>query len=116
MKKALISAAALALALAAPAFAADGNQPPNPAGQTFEQRQAFILKMLDTRINSLQEAKVCTQAAKSDNDLRACRQKHVAEMQEQRQEMRPLRGQRRPQGGMMGPDGQGGMMGGPQSQ
>jgi opacity protein-like surface antigen len=107
MKNALIAAAVLSLALAAPAFSADVKQPPNPSGQTFEQRQAQILKVLDERISGLQEGRTCVQAAKNDDDLRICRQKHRAEMWEKRGDMKM-------QGGPGGP--QRGMMGGPQGQ
>jgi len=111
MKRALISAAVLSLAFAVPAFAAD--QPQKAPVPTFEQRQANILKMIDERITSLQEGKTCIQAAKNDDDLKACRQKNMAEMREKHGEMRQQRGM----GGPMGPGGgQGGMMGGPQSQ
>jgi hypothetical protein len=114
MKRTLIAAAVLSLAFAVPAFAADSNPPPNPTGQTFEQRQADILKMIDERITSLQEGKTCVQAAKNEDDLKVCRQKHMAEMREKRGEMRPQRGM----GGPMGPGGQGGPMGpgGPMNQ
>lgn len=100
MKRTLIAAALMSLALAAPALAGEGGQPPAVPGQTFEQRQANILKMMDERIVSLQEGKTCIQAAKSDEELKACRKKHMAEMQERRGEMRHP----------------GGMMGGPQGQ
>ncbi len=99
MKRALTAAAVLSLAFAVPAFAAEGGQPQNAQGATFEQRQANILKMLDERIASLQAGKACVQAAKSDDDLKACREKHMAEMREKHGEMR-----------------QRGMMGGPQGQ
>jgi hypothetical protein len=98
MKNALIAAAVLS---------ADVKQPPNPSGQTFEQQQAQILKALDERITSLQEGRTCVQAAKNDDDLRVCRQKHRTEMMEKRGEMRM-------QGGPGGP--QRGRMGGPQGQ
>jgi hypothetical protein len=107
MKNAMIAAAVLFLALAVPAFAADDKQPPNPSGQTFEQRQAQILKMFDVRIADLQEGKTCVQAAKNDGDLRVCREKQLTEMKEKNGEMRM-------QGGPVGP--QRGMMGGPQGQ
>jgi hypothetical protein len=99
MKRTFIAAALLSFAFAVPAFAAESSQP-QQAPATFEERQTNILKMLDERIASLQEGKACVQAAKSDADLRACRQKHMAEMREQRGEMRGRRG----------------MMGGPQGQ
>ena len=107
MKKALIAGALLSLAIAVPAFAVEGNQPPTAPGQTFEQRQAHILKMIDERIISLQEGKACVQAAKNDNDLKACREKHMSEMKEKRGEMRHERGMMGgSQGGKGGPQGQ----------
>ena len=107
MKKTLIAAALLSLAFAVPTFAVEGNQPPTAPGQTFEQRQAHILKLIDERIISLQEGKACVQAAKNDNDLKACREKHMSEMKEKRGEMRHERGMMGgSQGGMGGPQGQ----------
>ena len=107
MKKTLIAAVLLSLAFVVPAFAVEGNQPPPVPGKTFEERQARILKMIDGRITSLQEGKACVQAAKNDNDLKACREKHMAEMKGKRGEMRHERGMMGgPQGGMGGPQGQ----------
>lgn len=107
MKKALIAAALLALAFAVPAFAVESNQPPTAPGKTFEERQAHILKMIDGRMASLQEGKACVQAAKNDDDLKACREKHMSEMKGKRGEMRHERGMMGgPQGGMGGPQGQ----------
>jgi hypothetical protein len=88
MKRAIIAAVLLSLAFAAPILAAEGGPPPSAPGQTFEQRQAHILKMLDERIASLHEGKTCVMAAKNDDDLRACRDKHMAEMREKQGEMR----------------------------
>lgn len=92
MKRTFIAAALLSFVFAVPAFAAESGQPQQATPATFEERQANILKMLDERIASLQEGKACVQDAKSDADLRACRQKHMAEMREQRGEMRGRRG------------------------
>jgi hypothetical protein len=106
MKKTLIAAVLLAVAFVVPAFAVEGNQPPPVPGKTFEERQAHILKMLDQRMASLQEGKACVQAAKSDNDLKACREKHMSEMKEKRGEMKHEHGMMGgPQGGMGGPQG-----------
>ena len=106
MKKTLIAVALLSLAFAVPVFAVEGNQPTTP-GKTFEQRQAHILKMIDERMAGLQEGKTCVQAAKSDSDLKACREKHMAEMKGKRGEMRHEHGMMDgPQGGMGGPQGQ----------
>jgi len=107
MKKTLIAAALLSLAFAVPTFAVEGGRPPTAPGQTFEQRQSHILKMIDERIISLQEGKECVQAAKNDNDLKACREKHMSEMKEKRGEMRHERGMMGgSQGGKGGPQGQ----------
>jgi hypothetical protein len=104
MKSALIAAVLLSLALVVPAFAAEGGQPPAASGQTFEQRQARILKMIDERIAGLQEGKTCVQAAKNDEDLKACRERHMSEMRDKRGQQRGMMGG--PQGGMGGPQGQ----------
>ena len=107
MKKTVIAAALLSLAFAVPTFAVEGGQPSTAPGQTFEQRQAHILKMIDERIASLQEGKTCVQAAKKDNDLKACREKHMSEMKGKRGEMRHERGMMGgPQCGMGDPQGQ----------
>ena len=107
MKKTLIAAFLLSLAFVVPAFAVEGNQPPTVPGKTFEERQAHILKMIDERMVGLQEGKACVQAAKNDNDLKACREKQMAQMKEKRGEMRHEHGMMGgPQGGMGGPQGQ----------
>jgi|GEM_PF-1070176 len=112
MKKALIAAAVLSLAFVVSAFAVDENQPSNAQTQTFEQKQANLLQRLDERIGSLQEAKGCIQAARSNADIQACWKKHRAEMQQLHGGKRPYRGMGGPmgpgQGGPMGPGGQGG--------
>ncbi len=106
MKRTLIAAALISLAFAALAFATESG-PPTVPGQTFEQRQANILKMMDERIAGLQDGKTCIQAAMNDADLKACREKHRSEMREKYGEMGHP-------GGMMG--GPHGGMGGPQGQ
>jgi len=106
MKRAIIAVALLSLAFAAPILAAEGGPPPSAPGQTFEQRQANVLKMIDERIASLQEGKTCVQAAKSDDDLKACREKHMAEMREKQGEMGHHHGMMGgPQGGTDGSQG-----------
>lgn len=104
MKRGLIAAAVLSLVVAAAAFAAESGTVPNRQGgqgMTFEERKADVLKHLDTRMSSLQEEKACVQAAKNHDDLRACRQKHHAEMDQ-------MRGMYGKGGHMGGPHGMGG--------
>ena len=110
MKKTLIAAVALSLVLAVAAFAADSGQPGNVPGPNFDQRKAEILKMLDERMASLQEAKSCIQAANNQNDIKTCREKHRAEMKDMRGEMQHHHGMGGP-GEMGGPNGPGGPMG-----
>jgi hypothetical protein len=104
MKRTLCAAAILVFAVAMPVFANESNQPAKGPAPTFEQRQADILKMLDQRIAAIQEDKACVQAAKSQDDLKVCRQKHHAEMEGMRKEMGPRDGH----GGPGGPGGPGG--------
>jgi hypothetical protein len=93
MKRAVIAVAAvLSLVFAVPAFAVEGIRPSTGTVPDFEQMKADHLKRLDDRINSLQEEKACAQAAKNQDDLRACRPKYKAEM--------------RKRGGTGGPGGQ----------
>jgi hypothetical protein len=98
MKRAVIAAAVLSLIFAGLAFAAEGTQPTAGAAPSFEQMKANHLKKLDDRIKSLQEEKSCAQAAKDQDEMRACRSKHKAEMQGHGDEMR----QRGGHGGMGG--------------
>jgi hypothetical protein len=107
MKRAIIAAAVLTLVFAISALAAENGQQPNEPAATFEQRQARILKMFDDRISAIQEAKTCVQAAKSDDDLRACRKKHMTDMREKHGDMQQHSGMMGgPQGGMGSPRGQ----------
>ena len=80
MKRALaVAAAVLILASSGLALAAgDGgaSQRPEP---TFEQKKANILKILDQRMSKLLEEKACIDAAKNDEELNVCREKHLAE-------------------------------------
>jgi len=101
MKRVLIAAAVLSLVVAAAAFAADSGQTPKGQGMSFEEQKADILKHIDTRMSFLQEGKACVQAAKNPDDLRACRQKHRAEMEQ-------MRGEYGKGGPMGGPGGMGG--------
>jgi hypothetical protein len=66
----------------------EGSQPTKETGPKFDQMKADHLKILDERMNSLQQEKACVQAAKNKDDLRACRSKHKAEMKVHRDDMR----------------------------
>ena len=93
MKRAVVGlVAALSLASALPVLAVEGTQSATGTAPNFEQMKADHLKRIDDRINSLQEEKVCVQAAKSREDLRACRSKHKAEMKDYRGKKRKGRG------------------------
>ncbi|HUI45543.1 MAG TPA: hypothetical protein VL122_06125 [Nitrospirota bacterium] len=106
MKRVLIATAILSFMFTLTSFAAQNEQPNEPAA-TFEQKQARILKMFDDRITSLQEAKTCVQAAKNNDDLRACRKKYMAEIRERQGDKQQHRGTMGgPQDGMGGPQGQ----------
>ena len=98
MKRALLAAAVLSLAFAAPAFAIEGGQPPKDQALNFEQKKADILNNIDQRIAHMQNEKICVQAAKSHEDLKACWEK-------QKQEMEKMRGEMARRGGPGGPGG-----------
>ena len=81
MKRTVIAAAtAVSLMFTGMAFGAEGTQPSKGTAPTFEQMKAGHLKMLDDRINSLQKERTCAQAAKTPDDIQACRKKHREEM------------------------------------
>lgn len=88
MKRVLIAVVALSLVLSVSAFAIEGSQPPTETAPNFEQMKADHLKKLEDRMSSLQQEKVCVQAATNQDGLRACRAKHKAEMKEYRDDMR----------------------------
>jgi hypothetical protein len=81
-------AVAVSILFAAPVLAADNTPQPRGPGANFEQRKSEILKRIDDRIARNQEEKGCVQAAKNHDDLKACREKFKAEVQEQRQRQR----------------------------
>ena len=88
MRRAVIaSVAVLSLIFAGLSFAVEGIQPSAETVPNFEKMKADHLKMLEYRINSLQEEKVCAEAAKKQEDLRACRSKHKTEMKGQGDKM-----------------------------
>jgi len=100
MKKAVIAGAALlTLVFAVPAFAVDISQPQKGIAPSFDQMKADRMKKIDERMTSLQEEKACVQAAKTQDDLKACWVKHKDEMKEHRGDMKM-------KGGPGGPGGQ----------
>ena len=88
MKRTIIAAAVLSLAFAVPVFATEGGQPPKGQAPNFEQKQAELLKNIDARIASLQDDRACVQNAKSNEDLKACKDKQMAEMEKRRADMK----------------------------
>ncbi|MBF0524025.1 MAG: hypothetical protein HQK56_02885 [Deltaproteobacteria bacterium] len=77
MKKSLIGAIVLSMALAVPVFAADNTAPQKGAtGAGFEERKADVLKRIDARMARIQQEKDCVNAAKSHDELKACRDKY----------------------------------------
>ena len=93
MKRVVIAvAAALSLIFAVSAFAIDGSQSPQSTAINLDQMKADRLKKLDERMNSLQEEKTCVQAANTQDDLKACWEKHKVDMKEHRDDRRRGRG------------------------
>lgn len=78
--KASILAMLLLLTVVVSTFAAEVGQPSNATGQTFEQKQAHILNLLDERIANLQEGRTCIQASKNEEELKTCQEKQATEM------------------------------------
>ena len=115
MKRGVIAAAVLSLVVSAAAFAADSGTAPKGQGMSFEERKTDILRHLDTRISFLQGEKSCVQAAKSQDDLKICRDKHRSEMEKMRDEY-GMGGHHGGPGGMGGMGGPGGMGGQPPKQ
>lgn len=87
MKTAIMIVSA-SLLFAVSAFATDAAPQQKGPGPNFEQNKAEILKRIDQRISRNQEEKSCIQAAKNHDDVRACRDKFKAEVQEQRHNMK----------------------------
>jgi len=72
MRGALFAVFTISLLCAVPAFAADGGQPTQGSGMTFEQRKSEILTRIDERIARLQETRTCVSAAATPEALRSC--------------------------------------------
>jgi hypothetical protein len=84
----IVAVVVLSLVFTVSAFAIEGSQPPGATAPNFDQMKADLLKKLDERMTNLQKEKICVQAAKNRDDLRACRAEHKADMKENRDEMR----------------------------
>lgn len=82
MKRTLIIALALSELIIAQAFAAESAQLPITLRETFEQRQTRLLKMLDERIGSIEEERMCIGAAKNDDDLMTCSESQMKKLKE----------------------------------
>jgi hypothetical protein len=76
MIRAVITAIVLSLAFALSAFAAESNEPPKGAAPTFEQKKSQVLYRLQMQSTKLQEEITCVKATKSEDDLKACRDKY----------------------------------------
>ena len=86
MKKTAVILSVL-LALTVPVLAAEEGDKTGKQ-DSFPERKAAILKKLNDQIHNLQEAKTCVQAAKDSNDMKACREKQMAERKQMQEEMR----------------------------
>jgi len=88
----VVVAVVVSLVFAVSAFAVEGAPPAKAQGADFDKVKAFHMKKLDDRINSLQQEKVCAEAAQNRDELKACRSKHKAEMKERRDAMKKKKG------------------------
>ena len=91
MKKTAIAAAVFSFVFTTSVFAA-GSQPTTEPGPNFDSRKAEVLKKLDEQMQNIQEAKNCVQAAKTPPDMKACREKHMAERKKMQEELRKNQG------------------------
>ncbi|MGA7854065.1 MAG: hypothetical protein WCA15_12125 [Candidatus Acidiferrales bacterium] len=87
MKKAIL-AAVLLLAFAIPAFAFEGGQPSQGPGPAFEQRKSDAVAFLNERIQSIQNAIACIQAATDHQQLKQCWEQFKAQDTAQWQQFR----------------------------
>jgi hypothetical protein len=75
MKTAVITAVLTGI-FVIPAYAVDSTTDPQGSGQNIEQKKSEILQHIDQRIANSQAEKVCVQAAKSHDEIKACREKY----------------------------------------
>lgn len=84
----ILSFVAVSMLYAVSALAVDAAPHVKTSGPNFEQHKADIIRRIDLRIARNQEEKSCIQAAKNHDDVKACRDKFKAEVQEQRHNMK----------------------------
>lgn len=82
MKNRLITAAIISLMLTGSALAADKPGTKTDGDDNFKTNKELIIKHLDARIEMLQREKACVEAAKTDEDINACREKFREERKE----------------------------------
>ena len=88
MKKTPIAAGVLSFVFAASVFAAGETKPPMESAPDFDQKKTEVLKRIDEQMRHLQEAKTCIKEAKNQDEMKACRQKQIAERKKLREERR----------------------------
>ena len=77
MKNQVLVAAVVTVIFSLPVFAADSTvRQGEGQGMSIEQKKSEILQHIDKRIANSQAEKVCIGAAKSHDELRACREKY----------------------------------------
>lgn len=77
MKRGLMAGVLLlSLVFAVSAWAAESTVPKKDPAAKFEQKKARILKRFEVREAKLQQQKACVEAAKNDDDLKACKEKY----------------------------------------
>lgn len=100
MKKTIVWVCSVAI-LAGAGFAGAETAAPKAAPEDFAARKARILQHMDEREKKMavkrQETRGCVQAAQSDSDLKACREKLKAEHKEKRAKFHEMKEQRKQQ-------------------
>jgi len=79
MNAAKSAAVMLAIVIAVLGFTTGGGHAASPTPTSIEHRKAVVLKRIDERIAHLQDEKACFQAATSQDELKSCRDKFIAE-------------------------------------
>src|SRR5947199_9698598 len=82
MNTAKSAAVMLAIVIAVLGFTTGGGHATSPTPTSIEHRKAVVLKRIDERIAHLQDEKAYFQAATSQDKLKSCRDKFIAENQQ----------------------------------